>query len=353
MSRVQQITIGAEDAGLRLDRWFRQRFPQVTQGRLEKLLRKGEVRVDGKRVKSAHRIDTGQTVRVPPLPDGDAPQRPREPAKEKPVSAEAAAELQNRVLYRDNAVIVLDKPTGLAVQGGSGQSRHLDGMLDALRFGSGERPRLVHRLDKDTAGILLLARNAGSARALTAAFRGKTTQKIYWALVRGVPSEKRGIIDMPLAKRQTGSGEAMAPVATSTLGGEDGKPAQTLYRLVESYKRAVSWLVLMPLTGRTHQLRVHCAAMGLPIIGDGKYGGRAAFPEALGLPRPLHLLARELAVPHPEDGTTLRQTAALPPHMAESWQKLGFDERKGEAALEALLAYAEGISHSPGQGHGA
>lgn len=344
MSRVQHITVTAAEAGQRLDRWFRQRFSQVTQGRLEKLLRKGEIRVDGKRVKSAHRIETGETVRIPPLPDPAAPKPPAEGPKAPRTSPEAAAALQARVLYRDDAVIALDKPAGLAVQGGSGQSRHLDGMLDALRFGSGERPRLVHRLDKDTAGVLLLARNAQSARALTAAFRGKTTQKIYWALVRGVPGEKRGLIDLPLAKRPAALGETMAPAA------EDGKPAQTLYRLVESHKRAVSWLVLMPLTGRTHQLRVHCAAMGLPIIGDGKYGGRDAFPEALGLPRALHLLARELAVPHPDDGTTLRTSAALPPHMAESWRKLGFDERKGEAALEALLAYAEGISHSPSQG---
>ncbi|NIA72120.1 RluA family pseudouridine synthase [Pelagibius litoralis] len=345
MSQVQQITVAAEEAGQRLDRWFRQRFPQVTQGRLEKLLRKGEVRVDGKRAKSAHRIEAGETVRIPPLPD---PETAR-PASDRPgrvrLSAEAEADLLGRVLYRDASVIALDKPAGLAVQGGSGQSRHLDGMLDALRFGSGERPRLVHRLDKDTAGVLLLARNAASARALTAAFRGKTTQKVYWALVRGVPEERRGLIDLPLAKVRSALGDAVAPA------GEDGKAAQTLYRVVESYRRDVAWLVLMPLTGRTHQLRVHCAAMGTPIVGDGKYGGRDAFPAKLDLPKSMHLLARELALPHPDDGTTLRTTAPLPAHMAESWKKLGFDERKGEAAFEALLAYAEGISHSPGQGH--
>lgn len=345
MSRVQQITVTSEDAGQRLDRWFRQRFPQVTQGRLEKLLRKGEVRVDGKRAKSAKRVAAGEVVRIPPLadpPDGDAERPAPQPLR---LSAAAKAELVEQVLYRDKSVIALNKPQGLAVQGGSGQVRHLDGMLDALRFGSGERPRLVHRLDKDTAGVLLLARNAPTARALTATFRSKAAQKVYWALVCGLPREKRGLIDLPLMKRQSGSREAMATEP------EGGKSAQTLYRVVETYKNRLAWLVLMPLTGRTHQLRVHCAALGTPIVGDGKYGGRNAFPARPALPRSLHLLARELALPHPEDGTTLRIVAPLSPPIAESWQRLGFDEDKGEAALEALQAYAEGISHSPRRQH--
>ena len=180
MSQVQHITITTEEAGQRLDRWFRQRFTQVTQGRLEKLLRKGEVRVDGKRAKAANRISAGQVVRVPPLPeplpDAERPDKAPRPR----LSASARAALQAQVLYRDSSIIALDKPPGLAVQGGSGQSRHLDGMLDALRFGAGERPRLVHRLDKDTAGVLLLARNAACARTLTAAFRGTAVQKVYW-----------------------------------------------------------------------------------------------------------------------------------------------------------------------------
>jgi 23S rRNA pseudouridine955/2504/2580 synthase len=264
------------------------------------------------------------------------------------VSAEDTAALQAAVLYRDDGVIALNKPAGLAVQGGSGQRRHLDGMLDALRFGSGERPRLVHRLDRDTAGVLLLARTAHSARALTAAFRAKDTQKVYWALVAGEPPESRGVIDLPLAKQQQSRGEAVAPDET------DGKPARTLFQVVQSYRGRASWLVLLPLTGRTHQLRVHCAAMGTPIVGDGKYGGREAFPEQLarGTPPPkiLHLLARELALPDPEDGTTLRVTAPLPPHMAATWKALGFDEARGEGALQALLGYAEGLSHSPAKG---
>lgn len=343
VSKVRQVAVEAAGDGQRLDRWFKQHFPQVTHGRLEKMLRKGEIRVDGRRVKASERLEAGQTVRVPPLPDAEPPAEaaPQAPA----ISAKDAKALQGAVLYRDDNVIALDKPAGLAVQGGSGQHRHLDGMLDALRFGSGERPRLVHRLDRDTAGVLLLARNAPAARTLTAAFKHKGTQKIYWALVAGVPPERRGVIDLPLAKQAGKKGEAMGTDA------EDGKPARTLFQVVESSRKTASWVVLLPLTGRTHQLRVHCAAMGTPIVGDGKYGGRDAFPDKLTPPpKVLHLLARELALPDPEDGTTLRFTAPLPPHMAATWQALGFDADKGEKALQALLAYHEGLSHSPAKG---
>jgi 23S rRNA pseudouridine955/2504/2580 synthase len=353
MSGVQQVPVEAAADGQRLDRWFKQHFPQVTHGRLEKMLRKGEIRVDGRRVKASARLEGGQVVRVPPLPAVAPEAGPEAASKALAISAGEAEALQAAVLYRDDNVIAINKPAGLAVQGGSGQRRHLDGMLDALRFGAGERPRLVHRLDRDTAGVLLLARNAPAARSLTAAFRGKDTQKIYWALVAGEPPERRGLIDLPLAKQMQSRGEAVAP------DDAEGKPARTLFQVVESWRERktgakVTWLVLLPLTGRTHQLRVHCAALGTPIVGDGKYGGRGAFPEALTgagvAPKVLHLLARELALPDPEVGTTLRVTAPLPPHMAATWQALGFTEAKGEGALQALLAYAEGLSHSPAKG---
>jgi 23S rRNA pseudouridine955/2504/2580 synthase len=358
MSGVRHVEVEEAASGQRLDRWFKQHFPQVTHGRLEKMLRKGEIRVDGRRAKASTRLETGQTLRVPPVPPAGEAARPA-PARapELAVSKAEAAALHDTVLYRDDAVIALNKPAGLAVQGGSGQSRHLDGMLDALRFGADERPRLVHRLDKDTSGVLLLARHAAAARSLTAAFRGKETQKIYWALVAGVPPERRGVIDLPLAKQAQGRGEIMAPSADPDSEGETtdiGKPARTLFQVVETWKGKVAWLVLLPLTGRTHQLRVHCAAMGTPIVGDGKYGGRDAFPEVMkkakAEPKVLHLLARELALPDPEDGTTLRVTAPLPAHMAASWRAMGFNEDRGEAALQALLAYAEGLSHSPAKG---
>ncbi len=356
MSGVRQVPVEAAADGQRLDRWFKQHFPQVTHGRLEKMLRKGEIRVDGRRVKASARLESGQIVRVPPLPAAAPEAGPEAQSKALTISAAEAEELQAAVLYRDDNVIALNKPAGLAVQGGSGQRRHLDGMLDALRFGAADRPRLVHRLDRDTAGVLLLARNAPAARSLTSAFRGKDTQKIYWALVAGEPPERRGLIDLPLAKQAQGGGRRGEAVAPDEA---EGKSARTLFQVVESWRDRssggkVTWVVLLPLTGRTHQLRVHCAALGTPIVGDGKYGGRAAFPEALAgagvSPKVLHLLARELALPDPEVGTTLRVTAPLPPHMAATWQALGFTEAKGEGALQALLAYAEGLSHSPAKG---
>jgi 23S rRNA pseudouridine955/2504/2580 synthase len=325
--RVQNLTVTGDEAGLRLDRWFRRRFPELGHGRLEKLLRTGQVRVDGRRAKSGLRLDAGQTIRVPPLglgegraAGGKAPPR---------IDPHEAAELRERVLYKDDWLIALDKPAGLAVQGGSGLSRHLDALSEALRFDAAEKPRLVHRLDKDTSGVLVLARTAAAARHLTAAFRGQEARKTYWAAVVGVPERPKGRIDLPLMKGRAGAGpdEKMAAA-------EDGQSAVTLYRVVQTSGKRAAWLVLRPLTGRTHQLRVHCAAIGHPVLGDGKYGGQAAFLPSLDLPRRLHLHARELAIPHPDDGTTLRVSAPLPAHMTETWARLGFDPSRGEALPE-------------------
>jgi 23S rRNA pseudouridine955/2504/2580 synthase len=351
VTAVQALTVTPEEAELRLDRWFRQHYPELGHGRLEKLLRTGQVRVDGKRAKSGTRLAAGQVVRVPPLkpPESGSAVKRTAPAAD-PRDLEA---LRASVLYRDEAVIAIDKPAGLAVQGGSGQHRHIDAMLDGLRFGRDERPRLVHRLDKDTGGVLLLARTAAAARKLTAAFKGKAAQKVYWALVVGAPPEPRGIIDLPLAKAGGLGAEKMATVAD---GAADGKSAQTLYQVVQTRKvagAAVTWLVLMPLTGRTHQLRAHCALLGAPILYDGKYGGRTAFPEGLasdgktGIPRRLMLLAREIAVPHPEHETTLRVEAPPPAHMEAALAALGFKAVRGERASDDLIGYAEGLAHSP------
>ncbi len=352
MTAVRAVTVAPEEAELRLDRWFRQHYPGLGHGRLEKLLRTGQVRVDGRRAKSGTRLAAGQVVRVPPLtpPEpGTAPKR----AVSAPDPRDLEA-LRASVLFRDEAVIAIDKPAGLAVQGGSGQHRHLDAMLDGLRFGAAERPRLVHRLDKDTGGVLLLARTAAAARKLAAAFKGKSAQKVYWALVAGAPPEPRGRVDAPLSKTGGAGREKVG-------AGADGKPAQTLYQLVQTRKvagAAVSWLVLMPLTGRTHQLRAHCAALGTPILCDGKYGGRAAFPpglvfeglasrDAAGIPKRLMLLAREIAVPHPEHDATLRVEAPLPAHMEAAFAALGFQAVRGERAAGDLIGYAEGLAHSP------
>jgi len=343
VSPARTVAVSRDEADQRLDRWFKKRFPSLSHGRLEKLLRTGQIRVDGKRAKAGLRIAAGQQVRVPPLSDSPESEAPaRRPA---PVSAREAAALRAAVLYRDDWVIAIDKPAGLAVQGGTGQTRHVDAMLDALRDPGGERPRLVHRLDRDTSGVLLLARTAAAARRLTASFKDKGTGKLYWALVAGGPDRRRGRIDLPLAKMPGPKGEKMTAA-------EQGKDAVTVYQSIagktlKGTRQRVSWLLLMPLTGRTHQLRAHCAALDMPILGDGKYGGQRAFPKAGGngdaLGKRLMLHAREIAVPHPDDGTTLRVTAPLPADMAAAWASLGFDPKHGDDAVNDLLGYAQAL----------
>lgn len=353
MTGVQTLTVEAGEADVRLDRWFRARFPMVSHGALQRLLRTGQIRVEGRRAKAGMRLEPGQRIRVPPLPAPDEAMTQSTPRAPVAASDEDRAALQAAVLHRDAWVIALDKPAGLAVQGGTGQHKHLDAMLDALRFDASERPRLVHRLDRDTSGVLLLGRSAAAARALTAAFRGKDARKIYWALVVGVPKTTRGRIALPLGKAAGSKGERMDSAAT------DAKPALTAYATVASRRlggrrgTVVSWLVLAPLTGRTHQLRAHCVAMGTPIVGDGKYGGKAAFPDALAdaIGRAqagcMMLHAREIAVPHPQDGTTLRVTAPPPPHLAAAFAALDLKPASDARAVEDVLNYAEGLAHSP------
>ncbi|HUN51472.1 MAG TPA: RluA family pseudouridine synthase, partial [Candidatus Sulfotelmatobacter sp.] len=299
-------------------------FPALAHGRLEKLLRTGQVRLDGARAKAADRIAAGQEIRVPPL--GELPERAARPA---PKLREAdVADLLGRVLHKDEAVLVLDKPPGLATQGGSRLEHHLDAMLDALRFEAKERPRLVHRLDKDTSGVLLLGRTAKAAAKLAEAFRHKSTRKVYWALVAGVPKLQRGRIDLALAKAAGPGGERMMQDSDA------GKRAVTWYATLDTAGRRAAWLALLPETGRTHQLRVHCAYLGTPIVGDGKYGGEAAFLSGE-ISRKLHLHARAISLPHP-DGGTLAVSAPLPPHMRQSWRLFGFDEAAAGDPFAAL-----------------
>lgn len=323
MSGVRTLTVTADEAELRLDRWFRRHYPALGHGRLEKLLRTGQVRVDGKRAKAALRLEPGMEVRVPPLEDvATQPVKPARPVAPPKISREEVAQLQAAVLYRDKDVIAINKPAGLAVQGGTGTDKHLDAMLDTLRFDAAERPRLVHRLDRDTSGVLLLARSAASARWLTEAFRSREARKVYWALVVGMPKIRQGKIDLALAKLPVRGGERM-------VADEDaGKRAVTLYTVMEAAGRRAAWLAMMPLTGRTHQLRAHAAALGTPILGDGKYGGQAAFFEKDSgtgqAGRRLHLHAREIAIRKPGGGL-LQVRAPLPPHMRETWTFFGFD----------------------------
>ncbi len=319
---VRTLAVSPEEGDLRLDRWFRRRFPGLAHGRLEKLLRTGQIRVEGRRAKASTRLEAGQSVRIPPLGIGT----PR-PPRSVEVSAGEAAELRRRVLYRDDWVIVLDKPAGLAVQGGSGTEKHLDAMLDALRFEATERPRLVHRLDRDTSGVLLLARTGSAARALADAFRQKAALKLYWAVTVGVPKRYMGTIDLALAKLAGPRGER---VATDEAA---GRPAVTHYRVVDAAGRKAAWLALLPETGRTHQLRVHCAALGTPILGDYKYGGAGAVLPGHEKRPALHLHARAIRMPHPKGGM-VEIEAPLPPHMRETFAFLGLAmDADGDAEL--------------------
>lgn len=336
MSRVQTIVIGPGDGDQRLDRWLKRHFPQVRQGQVEKMCRKGELRVDGGRVKASTRVEVGQSVRIPPLPEPGS--QPDLPPKYKISDADVKL-IQSCVIYRDDHIIALNKPAGLPTQGGSKQTRHVDGLTEALKFGLDEKPRLVHRLDKDTSGVLLLARSREIAQALTAAMRHKETRKIYWALVGGVPVPYLGEIRYGLVKAgghgPSGEGEKMRAIHPGDVSHVDGaKRAHTLYATLYRVASRAAWVAMEPITGRTHQLRAHMAEIGHPIIGDGKYGGSGQ--ENLGdgwgaqlggvISKKLHLHARMMKLEHPITRKPLTITAPLPEHMAQSWDTFGWEE---------------------------
>lgn len=333
MSGVQILQVAKGEGDQRLDRWLKRRLPQLSQGRIEKMCRKGELRVDGGRVKASTRVEEGQEVRVPPVPDASAP------AVERPKVDPADAEMiRKAVLFRDDHLLVLNKPPGLATQGGSGQRRHVDGMAEALSFGLDEKPRLVHRLDKDTSGVLLLARTRSVAASLTSAFRSRETRKIYWAAVAGVPSPAMGTIRFGLVKAgghgRGGEGEKMRALHPDDVDATPGaKRATTDYAVLSALGSRAAWVAMVPVTGRTHQLRAHMAEIGHPIAGDGKYGGSAqenlgdGWGAGLGgaISRKLHLHARSLALTHPVTGARMRFVAPLPEHMARTWDFVGWD----------------------------
>ena len=336
MSGVKLLTVSADEGEQRLDRWFKRRFPHVTQGAVEKMCRTGQVRVDGARAKASDRVVPGQVIRVPPLPDADAPSRPRPDG----VNAADARMIQNAVIFKDDHIIVLNKPAGLPSQGGSGQGdRHVDGLTEALKFGYKDRPKLVHRLDKDTSGVLVLARTDRVARALSEAFRHRNTRKIYWAVVAGVPQPKMGSIKYALMKApghgRGGEGEKMICIHPAKVGDyPDAKRAQTDFFTLWFLGNRLAWMALEPITGRTHQLRAHMAELGHPIIGDGKYGGSTADNMGDGwgaqvggdISRKLHLHARQLMIEHPITKQPISFVAPLPEHMARTWQVMDWKE---------------------------
>lgn len=327
---VQLLTVEADEGEQRLDRWLKRRFPQVTQGAVEKMCRTGQIRVDGGRVKAATRVGPGQVVRVPPLPDAPPPEAPALLRATDP----DVEMIQRAVIWKDDHIIALNKPPGLPSQGGSGLAeRHVDGLAAALKFGLAEKPKLVHRLDRDTSGVLLLARTNRAVRDLSEAFRARATRKIYWAAVAGVPSPRKGTIRYGLVKAPgrggLGEGERMIAIPPSRVAETEGaKRATTDYAVLEALGSRAAWVALAPITGRTHQLRAHMAEIGHPIVGDGKYGGSGQ--ENLGdgwgaqlggdISRKLHLHARSISFDHPVTGARITITAPLPEHMARTWR---------------------------------
>ena len=321
---VRQFRVQADDDGIRLDRWFKRHLPDIGFNLVSRWARTGQLRVDGARATPGDRIEEGQVIRVPPA-EAKAPP-PAKRVRVVDLSADEIAFAQEMVIHRDSQAIVVNKPPGLATQGGTKTSEHLDGLLDALIFEAEGRPKLVHRLDKDTSGALLLARTSRAAALFAKGFSSRTARKVYWAIVIGVPSIDDGMIELPIAKQPGTGGEKMH------VDEEEGLPARTRYRVIERAGNRAAWVELQPFTGRTHQLRVHMAAIGHPIVGDGKYGGKDAFLSG-SISRKMHLHARRIRIDHP-DGGQIDVKAELPSHFAQSLENLGFDLALGDLPLD-------------------
>jgi 23S rRNA pseudouridine955/2504/2580 synthase len=318
---IREYVVAPDDDGIRLDRWFKRQLPDTSFNEVSRWARTGQIRVDGKRAAPGDRVAMGQAIRVPPA-DPDASDRPSRVRKRMELSEDMIDFAHSMVIHKDKDALVINKPPGLATQGGSKTYEHVDGLLDALWYEADNRPKLVHRLDKDTSGVLLLARSSRSAGHFAKAFSSRTARKVYWALIVGVPSIEDGLIELPIGKQPGTGGEKMH------VDTENGQGAKTRYRVIERAGNACCWVELQPYTGRTHQLRVHMAAIGHPIVGDGKYGGKDAFLTGT-ISRKMHLHARRLRIDHPK-GEALDIIANLPPHMAESLSDLGFDLTLGD-----------------------
>jgi 23S rRNA pseudouridine955/2504/2580 synthase len=319
MAEVKRHEVAAEEEGMRLDRWFKVHFPQVTFAYLNKLTRTGQVRIGAGRCKTNTRLKTGDDIRVPPLAFD---KRPADVPKEDvaPLSKEERRLFQSMVIHEDKDLFVLNKPAGFAVQGGTKTFQHLDGLLMGLGVELGERPLLVHRLDRDTSGVIVVAKRRAVAASLGKLFATRNVQKTYWALTKGVPKPPQGKIDVALIKAKGPDGDRMR--ASKDGEEDDEQTAVTQYAVIDKASSVVAWLSLKPMTGRQHQLRAHCAHIGTPILGDNKYGGDVDLPD--GIANKLHLHARRIVFPHPRGGE-VDITAPLPTHLIASFNSLGFD----------------------------
>jgi 23S rRNA pseudouridine955/2504/2580 synthase len=326
---VQTLVVEPDEADMRLDRFLSARFPQLAFTHIQRIVRTGELRIDGGRAKPNDRLNPGQKVRIPPL----KLDQPRPTGRTAAKDQDDRSFLKSITLYEDKDVLVINKPMGLAVQGGSGTRHHVDGLLDALRDEDGQKPRLVHRLDKDTAGCLVIAKTRFAASTMAKSFRSRTTRKIYWALVAGVPRVRQGRISTYLSKEEGGEGDSRMRVAKH---GDDGAShALTYYAVVDTSAQKLAWLSLKPVTGRTHQLRAHAAHIGHPIIGDPKYFDIENWELPGGIQNKLHLLARRIVIAHPRTGKPIDITAPLPPHIQQSFNLLGFDTSDYDPIVDA------------------
>ncbi len=325
---VETIEVKCSEAGVRLDRWFKLHFPDVGYAYLQKLLRTGQIRVDSRRVEANARLEAGAQIRVPKIVRGE---KKTAPTLKPPLGLSKADRdrIERMILYEDEHVLVLNKPFGLAVQGGTGTKRHIDGMLAGMADRFGERPRLVHRLDRDTTGVLLVAKHRDAAAKLGRIFQTRSAAKTYWALVKGVPKPHQGKIEAPLVKAAGPDGDRVR----KALPGEQAEAmhATTHYSLIDRVASNAAWVSLKPVTGRQHQLRAHMAMIGHPIVGDNKYGGDKDMP-AEQIEAKLHLHARRLVLPHPYSGGKIDVTAPLPEHMRKTWELLGLDAERYEKA---------------------
>lgn len=326
---TQQHTISPADDDIRLDRWFKRHYPGMQHALLEKNLRKGQIRLDGKKAKTSDRIREGQVIEIRIQDSAFSIQEKRE----KKISPDDEKMIRAAVLYKDANIIVINKPYGIPVQGGSKIKRSIDDMLDALKF-DGERPKLTHRLDRDTSGVLVLARHAKAATSLMKLFSGRQMEKTYLALVNGLPDPLHGYIDLPLRKKDNprGSGTPSGPdgrdYEVMQVDQEEGQSAHTEYHVVDHLSRKFALVELKPLTGRMHQLRVHMQAIDCPIVGDHKYGGGMREAESLGVENILHLHARQIVIPAVGSGKAITIKAPLPEHMVKSFKALGLDVPK-------------------------